>query len=651
MVQTLTVEELTQKYGELNFVGEVDVNGLDVNDFVNAIEEKIRARDKSEAKTTEPTEVQRFNTAPGTTPSPSGQIEAFKDLERQGKILKPPYNPKWLAKIGEKSSILPQCVDALAKNIEGFGFDFEPGFDVEKVDADTQAGYEDERERLRQWFENSTADYSFGELRDRTRRDIEYIGWGAWEFMYSMAGEFVGFEHLPARGLRLGRLSKELVAVDRFYPLADGSGWEVRQSLKRVRLLVQVADDGTKAWFKMPGDPRAVVRRTGKIEKARMEPADYAKLDPKDNGPLYARPALFFGRYNPSGPYPLPRWIGALIGLAGSRAAEEVNWEYLTNKSVPPMLLLISGGNLTDTSRDHITEKFEEVKGIDNFHKFAIVEAKGARSGTGGQALLDPNRAQAPTIEVVKLSDLQHGDALFQVFDKNSRDKVRSSVGLPPIFTGETMDYTRATAAVSLEVAEQNVFRPERVMMDDRINRFVMPLINAMWWRFKSKGPRIVNVEELSKLLEIGIKGGALTPNHLLERLGESLGIDLPQIEEAWGNLPFEVFKMLLQAGKLKPEIDEGGVMTFEVDDSEPEPPANAFPPGQPGQPGQAPPDGVPPEAGKAVVPPEEDPEATEKRFVEAARRYTGEMVEVILGHILDDPRIQGMTGQGAEAA
>ena len=40
---------------------------------------------------------------------------------------------------------------------------------------------------------------------------------------------------------------------------------------------------------------------------------------------------------------------------------------------------------------------------------------------------------------------------------------VWSSFRLPPIFVGITSDYTRATASESREVAEEQVFEPERV--------------------------------------------------------------------------------------------------------------------------------------------------------------------------------------------
>ena len=41
---------------------------------------------------------------------------------------------------------------------------------------------------------------------------------------------------------------------------------------------------------------------------------------------------------------------------------------------------------------------------------------------------------------------------------KNNRDKIRSAFRLHPIYTGESQDYTRATADTARQVTEEQVF-------------------------------------------------------------------------------------------------------------------------------------------------------------------------------------------------
>src|SRR5262249_34309230 len=102
-------------------------------------------------------------------------------------------------------------------------------------------------------------------------------------------------------------------------------------------------------------------------------------------------------------PYGVPRWIGALLSVLGSREMEEVNYLYFQNKSVPPLALLVSGGRLSDASIPRIERFIEEnLKGKENFHKILILEAEGG--GSSGEMA----RAK---IELHPLTDAQQQDA------------------------------------------------------------------------------------------------------------------------------------------------------------------------------------------------------------------------------------------------
>ena len=47
-------------------------------------------------------------------------------------------------------------------------------------------------------------------------------------------------------------------------------------------------------------------------------------------------------------PYGYPRWISQLPSVIGSRAAEESNFHLLQSGGIPPVLVTITGGTLTD---------------------------------------------------------------------------------------------------------------------------------------------------------------------------------------------------------------------------------------------------------------------------------------------------------------
>ena len=89
-------------------------------------------------------------------------------------------------------------------------------------------------------------------------------------------------------------------------------------------------------YFKSFGDPRVISRSTGRV----FSDIAALKAAKPDDGP--ATELLHFAIHSPRSPYGVPRWVGTLLCVLGSRQMEEVNFLYFENKSVPPMALLLS---------------------------------------------------------------------------------------------------------------------------------------------------------------------------------------------------------------------------------------------------------------------------------------------------------------------
>lgn len=469
--------------------------------------------------------------------------------------IRPPDEPEHLVTMNDRSSIVPQCIEALKTNIEGYGHGFEPTVPMATLDDSRRSEVEAERDRARRFFETATVDFPFTELRMRTRHDIEGIGWSGWELIPidddDPASELIGLEHVKGINLRMTVRSKEAVTFSRMVLSPDGGEWIRRTYDKRPRLFVQITNGTSRVYFKEPGDPRRIDRKTGEVL------ADGA---PAPNG--VARELLWFGRYNPSSEYGLPRWYGAAVAVGGLRQSEEVNFLYFTHKSVPPIVVMVQGGVLNEASVQRIAHRFEELHGVENWHKALILEAVPHATGTISD--LNPGAAMTPKVEIKPLTEAQHGDALFQVYEQRSRDKILSAFGLPPIFVGSSRDYTRATAQVSLEVAERGTFGPARAMVDDRVNRFIMSRLGIRWWRFRSNGPKLSSAEDVARIINAGVQSGAGSPNEYAEILGEVLGIEVSRIPYKWGDLPFKVIEMAMQAGTLAIDLDTGELVQRE---------------------------------------------------------------------------------------
>ena len=486
--------------------------------------------------------------------------------------LEPPYDPEALCLLMEHSNSLRQNVDAYATNIDGFGHRFEPAIEFDADDADQSvansiylervaardrgeleptAALEPtaeevsarrrelqqlariERARLESFFDFCCFDHSFVDLRRRTRQDLEVCGNAFWEVLRDGRGEVARLVYVPSFTVRLLPLDRAPTEVEdriRVSPVSLDTV-TVRHRLRRY-VQVQGTD---RVFFKSFGDPRVISRRTGQV----FESAD-AMVD-ADASDGAATELLHFAIHSPRSPYGVPRWVGTLLSVLGSRQMEEVNFLYFENKSVPPLALLVSGGRLSDASVPRIERFIEEnLKGKANFHKMLILEAEGG-SGAG-----DQSRAK---IELRPLTDAQQHDALFQVYDERNIDKVGSAFRLPKLLRGESKDFNRATAESALRFAEDQVFQPERDEFDFLMNRRLLADMGIRFWRFRSQTPVTRDPERMTEMVEKLVRVGVLTPEEGRSLAGDIFNREFRKIGDDWTKRPITLTLAGIQTG------------------------------------------------------------------------------------------------------
>jgi len=450
----------------------------------------------------------------------------------EGAIIQPPYDLTQLAGLLEQSTILPQCIEAMEVNVDGFGYALEPLPWVERdADGNYPAEVMAEKARLKLFFDYCNPVLSYSQIRRRTRRDLEATGNGYWEIIRDGSGKIAGLEHLEAHTMRLTKLDAEPQTVR--LQVADANGKQAQEIvyLKRFRRYVQERD-GVRVWFKELGDPRRISAKDGRV------------MGEGEGGPE-ATEVLHWARYCPTSPYGVPRWLGALLAILGSREADEVNLEYFGNKSIPPLALLVGGrlaADAVETIRNYIRDN---IKGRKGFHSILVIQAEAGASNPIAPGLGAPKA----TLAFEKLTDAQQGDALFQNYDKANRDKVRSSFRLPPLYVGETTDYTRATANESQRAAEEQVFRPERDDHDFIINRRIMPLLGARYWRYRSNSPATEDSTELTSMLKTFSESG-MTVREARRLISKITNEEYPEPNGAdWLDEPLAVYLEKLRLG------------------------------------------------------------------------------------------------------
>lgn len=486
--------------------------------------------------------------------------------------LVPPYDPEALCLLFEHSNALRQNVDAYATNIDGFGHRFDPAIDFDADDADRRVGEcvylerlaaqergdlpvdaeveptpeeitarrrslvqlaRTERARLTSFFESCSFDHSFVELRRRTRQDLEVTGNAYWEVLRNAKGEVARLVYVPSYTVRLLPLDPQPVDVEESVRISPVTLERVatRQRMRRF-LQIQYAQ---RTYFKAFGDSRVVSRTNGEVF-ASIEELKSAR---PDDAP--ATEILHFAIASPRSPYGIPRWVGALIAVLGSRQMEEVNYLYFENKSVPPLALLVSGGKLSEASVPRIERFIEEnLKGKNNFHKVLILEAEGAAS---------TNDAARAKIELRPLTEAQQHDALFQQYDERNMDKVGGAFRLPRLLRGDSRDFNRAVADAQLRFAEDQVFQPERDEFDFVINRKLLADMGIRFWRFRSQTPVTRDPERMTDMVEKLVRVGVLTPEEGRVLASDIFNREFAKLGADWTKRPITLTLAGIQTG------------------------------------------------------------------------------------------------------
>jgi PBSX family phage portal protein len=484
------------------------------------------------------------------------QDEQEKGFVAAGAIL-PPYNPESLAILLEHSNALRQCVDAYCVNVEAFGHRWEPVVDLESDDAreriraalETERGLEAgappptdaevtakleevaremrrEKVKLDAFFEFCSVNVSFPELRQMTRLDLETHGNGYWEVLRNGAGAIVQFSYVPGHTIRLMPLDPTPVVVDEPVRVSPFQ-FDAYKTPRRFRRYVQIYDTRT-VYFREFGDPRVMSRKTGRY----FESADaLAKADAAD-GP--AAELIHFKVHSPRSAYGVPRWIGCLLAVLGSRMAEQVNYLYFDNKSVPPLAILVSGGRVNDETARRIKEFIEnDIRGQGNWHKVLVIDAAAADDGS-----INSGRAR---IDIKPLTSAQHSDALFQEYDARNIEKVGNAFRLPRILRGDSREVNRATAEAAIAFAEIQVFSPLREQFDFWMNRQILSRMGIRYWRFRSNAPSLRDPAALAGVVRDLVNAAVLTPAEGRELAEGIFNREFRVIDADWTRQPLSL--------------------------------------------------------------------------------------------------------------
>lgn len=452
--------------------------------------------------------------------------DTFEGNYKKSGLITPPYKFTNLYTIAEESDALQKNGTAVVTNVTGFGYDLNFLGDDHKEKESKEARFQELK--IRNFFDEINEDECFLEVLDNIGKDIEYVGNAAIEIADNLSGEPGTCYHLPISTMRM-TAREDTPYVVQVPMMREGELTNVRVKKYFRKYAQKTSKKGKMVWFKEYGDPRTMDWRDGKYKEG-------IKDEHKASSVIWFK--LQFG----NNAYGIPRWMGAVLEVLGRRLAQFINYDLFDNQGIPPILITISNGVLTQESWNDLQAFFNSCRSHENFNRVAVLESM---PDTGG--LEEKGNAK---IEIKNMSDARADDVLFEKYLEYTEAAIRRIYRIPPIYTGGTEEFTRATALASIMVAEQNLFTPMRTFYTRIVNRLLVHRgLKCRLWEVVLRGPRVASSDEITKGVSTFTEAGALSINNAIDLANRAFGTTISKRTEPWAELPAVVMKFALQQG------------------------------------------------------------------------------------------------------
>lgn len=420
----------------------------------------------------------------------------FTASSQSNLFLMPPFEPNVLTNLTQINNVLNQCIEAMEVNIDGTGHSFIAKEDGDEVD-------EIEKKKAEAFFNEPYPGQSFVNIRRKLRRQMEAVGYSFLEVLRNIGGDIVGVRNVETQHIRFVKLDKPIQVKKTV--IRDGKEVELTM-WERERRFAQMVALKQQVFYREFGTTRQVNRDTGEWE-SKEKP-----IPPENRG----TELLIFGIHPDNiTPYYLPRWINQLPSVIGSRKAEEQNLQFFDSGGLPPAIIFVQGGTLAKDASDQLRMYLSGKN--QNKYRAVVVEAQAS-----GGSLENAGNVQ---VKVERFGAQSAQDSMYQKYDAAAEEHVRVGFRLPPLFIGRSQDYSFATAAISYQVAEAQVFLPERDEFDEIMNRTILPGVGFKSLKFKSNPITLKDVTSILKGLELS--KDVATRESFVKEINSTTGMDI----------------------------------------------------------------------------------------------------------------------------
>ena len=279
-----------------------------------------------------------------------------------GEFAMPLYPLEGLRELVKNSHILPQCIAAYKNNIAGFGL----GLRYVTDDGDETAEMKAEWDAAQEIVDLLNIDMDTKQVFENVIEAREIYGIAYLEILRNPAGEVNQIAFI-----------RDTPSMRKTYPLDPPvmaeNNYKGKKMIQRPRRFCKYRQEvgGKTVYFKEFGDPRMMDNRSGQYVSTDTEnegeplPVEYQANEILD----FAIGTELYGEV---------RWIGQILGIDGTRAAESLNNNYFRNGRHTPLLICIKGGTLNEKSYATLQGYMNDIKGEAGQHAFLLLETENA---------------------------------------------------------------------------------------------------------------------------------------------------------------------------------------------------------------------------------------------------------------------------------
>ena len=426
-------------------------------------------------------------------------------------LLEPLYDPLQLCELLEINTYHENCVDVVARDSAGIGYDIVP------VTGENEK--ELNKPKLTNFLEN--IEPNINELLYMMNYDRRATGYGALELIRKdkSKSEPVNLSHISSYTLRR---------------TSDG---------KRVKQRV-----GTKTvWFVIYGKN---YDKEGNLcdvhsETGEFHPYNSLSKEERANELLWTMEYTTKSKY-----YGLPKIVGAIPAIYSDISRSKYNTSFFKNYGMPSFAVLVSG-DFVDYDQEEFLEdgtknpEYDVTKTL----KWKISQQlkQAIKNPHSAVTILVPSEGEEGNVEIeLKPLSVETKEASFRLFRQDNRDEVIHAHRVPPYKVG--INETGSLGGSNIEGATINykndVVLPIRFNDEFLINQVIKNDFKIMDWRFKiTEHDTRDYTTDIAIIKELFLMA-SITPRQIIENIGERFGLtasDNPFLDEYYlNNVPLE---------------------------------------------------------------------------------------------------------------